>query len=242
MLAIELLLKEKKGDQSPEVCAVTGRTTTDYVPFDDVFSDNFGSYDLLVSRNSKFVDFQISQILSDGHLRWSSWVCTSDGLQICKKYHIRKVVMEPMVYPFGAYAALDMRRQGGLLAVANHSEKSAVISIGLRKAHLLKTREIYQKMEKVQQNLGIGRNDFSSLVPFTNKWVPEQYREWLEWKKYAEPLLYSAEYELAVWLLPTKEESEGKLVVDEGKPLEIKKEKKVKHEQRHIQDNLSFDF
>jgi len=210
LLAIELLRRGRSDSRPlpPQKCAVTGITTTSYLSISKYWKDP--PYDFL-RYQSDFVDLEITEILKEGNLRWSSWIIDPSGFRPVKRGEIRGLLrnINNIPTPYGIYCAPDMRRQGGLITEANISNGDPIIFLGETPCYARKTMEIYEQIEPMYLK-GIGRNDIETLNVHPAAFKKITQAEWYQFKQKMYPIYKQNEYKLACWLLPTKEEMEGK--------------------------------
>lgn len=203
MLAIEIGLPAAEGGRW--ICAVTGRAfDLDPRPVREVFSDNFGSFDILAAPGSAVVCPYVADRLADGNLRWRSWWVGRDGvIHHGKRGDIKPIVAEQaLVPPFGIYCAEDTRRQGGLLTRANGSWGTAVVQIGPRVARLRAALSLHLGVMEMY-DLGATRGDLARMSP-PKKWTGD-LAAWARFVRTHRAVATSAEYALAVWLIPAKD-------------------------------------
>lgn len=211
-LAIELLsiVAPPADAASPHGrCAVTGRHLTQPgIPMRQVFSDNFADYNLLRLPQSQVVDPQIAEALSNHYLRYKSWIITQGTFQSVDRPQIVQLITTPPVYPWGCYAALGMRRQGGLLTAASTSPQNAVIQFDRFAVSLATIQAIYPRVLTMAIN-GFKRDELAQLQ--LNRGAktfphPPLMQQWCEYVRWAKPHQQGAAYQLAVWLLPGKDQ------------------------------------
>ena len=214
MLAIEWLADQAEPADVPErqarTCCVTGRSTRRWVPRSEVFSPTFGNQAELAYPDGGCGDARVAQLLRNGNLRWRSWIVDRDGLRYVKRRAIRDLVLRGPGYPtpWGAYAAEDVRRHGGLLTRLNATWDAATVQLGPRPASAVDALHWYLRVEAMF-DAGMRRKDLASLSPHPKAIEKVGWGEWMSYKEWARVRRGNPAYALCVWLLPTKEESDG---------------------------------
>lgn len=217
MLAIELLKKNLSSikdylpiEKEELVCAITGKPAKDYVSVNKYYE--FPPFNFMAVPSSLVMDAELAEILKDGHLKWNSWFIGSDRkFQTIKRKKAREIILNLPKPPWGMYCAEDVRRQGGLVTLVNFKNHNPIVSLGESYAYAKNTAEIYPDIEKMYIS-GVGRDNLLTLTAHHANFAKLQidYIDWIKFKKLFDPIKNSSEYRLAVWLLPTKEELNGK--------------------------------
>ena len=110
--------------------------------------------------------------------------------------------------PWGAYAAQDVRRHGGLLTPLNAEWRTAVVQIGPSRARAVQTAAWYPYVEGMYRR-GVSRRELQGLEAHPKTIERVGIAEWRAFRAWVRRVRGSAEYDLCVWLLPTKEESDA---------------------------------
>lgn len=218
MLAIEIIASRMDYGRgalraaNPVTCAVTGKPTH-YPRLLTV-----KAFPEMPGYGSPYVDHKIWLLMHYRHFRWSSWIIDSRGnVESVRGKGIRKLLFDPPAPPWGAYAASDMRRPGEMYTKANTHNDGAVIQFGSRRCLLAKTRDIYENMELLFWNNEFRKADFANPVEANTKKVIEYgLAAWQQFCAWAGKHIGSAEWELAVWCLPTVEEVKERKEKEDG--------------------------
>jgi len=211
MLAIEWLVNQLDSSSfershKPEICAVTGKLTW--------YPKRRGGYvwEGMAAPQSEWIDARLATVLENGYLRWQSWIVDRHGLRDkLKRADIRDLVLNQSAEPpWGAYAAEDMRRHGGLLTILNPAwDENAVIQFGASRTSVARTRECYEAIYPLYA-AGFSRKDLTEPDRCGGKRI-QQYGilKWIAFLDRWRERFGSPEWRLAVWLLPPRKQEKS---------------------------------
>ncbi len=206
------------------ICAVTGETCP-CLPRRDVLGDSFTNLDRLRAPGSEHVSADVFIAWAYGYKtaedkerlkcpeRMACWICDGNVFRELVRSEIRELVLNGVPYEkWAAYVTTSYKKHGSLWARVNKGARG-VLRFEMLDADcrdVTKVLVYWHKMNEAR-SAGIGRSTIETLhiAPFVLEKVG--IRAWTMFERWARPIYQSGLYQFIAYLLPSKEELNGRV-------------------------------
>ena len=216
---------ELPGSQSEGICCVTG-DICQTIDRKELFGKSFTNIDSLIAPQSERIGIDAYLALSYKWERMSCWICDGKEFMRLQRTEFRPLVLDGVDYPIwsanittsykkhGAFGAKINTGRGGIWRFENQIVDARDLD---------KNREWFSVMDKELRS-GVGRSIIETLDMPAYLLSKLDFKQWMEFEKWARPKYQSPLYQFLCYFLPSQEELKNEIEKRKGNDCPAKSE------------------